>query len=55
MTCSIRRNYRGGRQQRSNVVHIEPLPDAAKYPAVKLRKRAAEARASIRIQRQRAA
>jgi transglutaminase-like putative cysteine protease len=38
MTYYIRRDYRGGKRQRSNVVHIEPIPDAAKYPVVKLRK-----------------
>jgi hypothetical protein len=38
MTYYIRRDYRGGKRQRSNVVHIEPIPDAAQYSVVKLRK-----------------
>ena len=38
MTYYIRRDYRGGKRQRSNVVRIEPLAGSAEYPLVKLRK-----------------
>jgi transglutaminase-like putative cysteine protease len=38
MTYYIRRDYRGGKRQRSNVVRIEPLPESTHGPVVKLRK-----------------
>jgi transglutaminase-like putative cysteine protease len=38
MTYYIRRDYRGGRRQRNNIVRIEPSAGSADYPVVKLRK-----------------